>query len=111
MGAVKKNDIKTPHDAVRYCTNTPIEYKLPTIKSFFKSFFLVIYLELYRLRPSKMGAYVTTTFNTDPNAVKYCSNTAKMAYIAGNRIFLGMFQIFLGVLVSLAWTGYNRFLS
>ena len=78
MGFVEKNDIKTAHDAVRYCANPPIEYKLP-----------------------KMGAYVTTTFNTDPNAVKYCSNTAKMAYIAGNRIFLGMFQIFLGVLVSL----------
>ena len=72
MGAVKKNDIKTPHDAVRYCTNTPIEYKLPKIEWFFKSFFLVIYLELYRLRPSKMGAYVTTALNTDPNAVKYC---------------------------------------
>ena len=72
MGAVKKNDIKTPYDAVRYCTNTPIEYKLPKIESFFKSFFLVLYLELYRLRPSKMGAYVTTALNTDPNAVKYC---------------------------------------
>ena len=59
-------------------------------------------MELYRLRPSQMGAYVTTALNTDPNAVKYCSNTAKMAYIADNRIFLGMFQIFLGVLVSLA---------
>ena len=78
VGVVEKNDIKTAHDAVRYCANRPIEYKLP-----------------------KMGAYVTTTFNTDPNAVKYCSNTAKMAYIAGNQIFLGMFQIFLGALVSL----------
>ena len=49
------------------------------------------YWELYRLRPSTMGAYLTTALNADPNAVKYCINTAKMAYIADNPIFLGMF--------------------
>ena len=32
VGAVEKNDIKTAHDAVRYCANTPIEYKLPKIE-------------------------------------------------------------------------------
>ena len=49
------------------------------------------YWQLYRVRPSRMGAYLTTALNADPNPVKYCINTAKMVYIADTPIFLGMF--------------------
>ena len=68
----RKNDVKTAHNAVKYCIYTQNEYELPKIECFFKGFVLVICWELSRLRPSKMGAYLTSTVNSDTNAVKYC---------------------------------------
>ena len=80
--------IKTAHDAVKYCTNTPNKYELQKFKCFFKAFVLVVYWELSQLRPSKMGAYLT---DTDTNAAKYCTNTAKWDILQSTEYFLAGF--------------------
>ena len=89
MGSYQKNDIKTAHDAVKYCTNTPNKYELQKFKCFFKAFVLVVYWELSQLRPSKMGAYLT---NTDTNAAKYCTNTAKWDILQSTEYFLAFLE-------------------
>ena len=67
-------------------------YELPKMKCFFKGFFLVICWELSRLRPTKMGAYLTTTLNTDTIAVKCCTNTAKWHILQPTEYFLAFLE-------------------
>ena len=92
MGSYQKNDIKAAHDAIKYCTNTPNEYEFSKIICFFKGFVLVICWELSRLRPTKMGAYLTTTLNTDTIAVKCCTNTAKWHILQPTEYFLAFLE-------------------
>ena len=49
MGAFVMNYVNTAHDAVKYCTNTPKEYKSPWIKCFFIYVYLGMYWELHGL--------------------------------------------------------------
>ena len=55
MGAFVMNYVNTAHDAVKYCTNTPKEYKLPWIKCLLIYIFLGMYWELHGLGSSRMG--------------------------------------------------------
>ena len=55
MGAFVMNYVNTAHDAVKYCTNTPKEYKSPWIKCLFIYVFLGMYWELHGLGSSRMG--------------------------------------------------------
>ena len=55
MGAFVMNYVNTAHDAVKYCTNTPKEYKSPWIKCLFIYIFLGMYWELHGLGSSRMG--------------------------------------------------------
>ena len=92
MGAAKRNDVNTAHDAVKYCTNTPKRYKSPKIEHFLINFSLDMYWELHGLRSSKMGEYQRNTVNTDHNAVKYCTNTAKWDELQKTKYFLTFFK-------------------
>ena len=49
------NYVNTAHDAVKYCTNTPKEYKSPWIKCLLIYIFLGMYWELHGLGSSRMG--------------------------------------------------------